>query len=86
MVERAVDLLTEQLAERLEDQGIHLEMSDTARAFIARESFDPVYGRIGRSIIGGEIADGTRITIGLEDGKLAVRHGSGIGKVGDRDS
>ena len=89
-IEKIVDLLTEELTERLEDQGIHLKMSEQARAFIAREGFDPVYGarplkrflqreletRIGRSLIGGEITGGSRITIGLEDGKLAVGHQS----------
>ena len=85
-----VDLLTEDLRRRLQDRRIALDLSGPAREFIAREGFDPVYGvrplkrflqreletRIGRALIGGDILDGARITVDLEDGKLAVRHES----------
>ena len=59
-----------------------------ARTFIAREGFDPVYGarplkrflqreletRIGRALIGGDILDGARIRVDLQDGGLVVTH------------
>jgi len=87
-IERIVDLLTEDLRQRLSDRHIALEMTEPARAFVAREGFDPVYGarplkrflqreletRIGRALIGGDILDGASITVALDDGHLTVRH------------
>ena len=89
----AAGLLTEELRKRLSDRQISLELTEPARMFIAREGYDPVYGarplkrflqreletRLGRALIGGGIADGTKITVGLEDGALAITHGrSGV--------
>ena len=87
-IERIVDLLMEDLRRRLSDRHIALEMTEPARAFVAREGFDPVYGarplkrflqreletRIGRALIGGDILDGASITVGLDEGHLTVRH------------
>ncbi|MDE2889704.1 MAG: ATP-dependent chaperone ClpB [Gemmatimonadota bacterium] len=86
-IAKIVDLLTADLRERLRDRRIELEITDAAREFAAREGFDPVYGarplkrylqreletRIGRGLIGGEIPDGARVRVDLEDGELALR-------------
>lgn len=85
---KIVGLLTVDLRERLEDRRIELEFTDAAREFAAREGFDPVYGarplkrylqreletRIGRGLINGEIPDGARVRVDLENGKLALHH------------
>ncbi len=87
-IKKIVDLLTKDLRKRLQDRRIDLEITDAAREFVAREGFDPVYGarplkrflqrevetRIGRALIGGDILDGARITVDLEQGGLAIRH------------
>ena len=85
-IERIVDLLVEDLRRRLKDRDIRLELAPEAREFIAKEGFDPVYGarplkrflqreletRLGRSIIAGEVADGSTVTVSARDGQLAV--------------
>jgi ATP-dependent Clp protease ATP-binding subunit ClpB len=87
-IEKIVDLLTEELRRRLADRDISLELTEPARAFIAREGYDPVYGarplkrflqheletRIGRALIAGDIPDGSKITVDLKEGALVVQH------------
>ncbi|MBM3277006.1 MAG: ATP-dependent chaperone ClpB [Candidatus Handelsmanbacteria bacterium] len=86
--ERIVDLLIEDLRRRLRDRRLSLELREPARAFIAREGFDPVYGarplkrflqreletRLGRALVAGQIEDGAKIVVDLEGGELAVHH------------
>ena len=87
-IERIVDLLVADLVKRLRYRRIGFQLTEPARAFIAREGYDPVYGarplkrflqrhletRIGRALIGGDILDGATITVELMDGELAVHH------------
>jgi ATP-dependent Clp protease ATP-binding subunit ClpB len=86
-IQQIVDLLTEELSQRLADRNIKLELSGVAREFVARRGFDPVYGarplrrylqheletRIGRALIAGNALDGAVIKVNLEDEKLAVQ-------------
>jgi ATP-dependent Clp protease ATP-binding subunit ClpB len=81
---KIIDLLFEQVAKRLEDRNISLELSDGAREYIMNNSFNPVYGArplkrfiqkkmetfIGRALISGEINDGDRILIDASDNDL----------------
>ena len=92
-IEQIVDLLTADLANRLGDQGIGLELSPAAREFTARAGYDPVYGarplkrylqrevetRVGRALVGGDIGPGDRVLIDVEDGSLAIRSESASG-------
>ncbi len=85
-IEKIVRLLMKKLETRLMDRGLALEVTPEAWAFIAREGFDPVYGarplgryiqhevesKIGRAIVGGEVVDGSKVRVGVEDGHLAV--------------
>src|ERR1700704_1685756 len=43
-LKKIVDIQLHRLTKRLEQQKIRLELSDSAKAFIAREGYDPVYG------------------------------------------
>jgi ATP-dependent Clp protease ATP-binding subunit ClpB len=43
-ITRIVDIQLAHLRRRLEDKRIHLEVSDAARALLAREGYDPTYG------------------------------------------
>jgi len=86
-IEQIVDLMTSDLAHRLGEQGIGLELTPAARTFTARGGFDPVYGarplkrylqreletRLGRALVGGEIGPGDRVVVGVENGSLAIR-------------
>jgi ATP-dependent Clp protease ATP-binding subunit ClpB len=85
-IERIVDLQVEDLRRRLADRRLGVDLTEEARAFIAQAGFDPVYGarplkryiqrhletRLGRRIVAGDVPDGSRITVGVRDGDLAV--------------
>jgi ATP-dependent Clp protease ATP-binding subunit ClpB len=43
-LKKIVEIQLRRLTKRLEQQKIILELSDSAKAFIAREGYDPVYG------------------------------------------
>jgi len=87
-IKEIIDLLTEDLNQRLKARRLTLRLTDDAREFIARAGFDPVYGarplkrfvqrevetRIGRAIIAGLIIDGSTITVDVQDGELVVTH------------
>lgn len=77
-----VDLAFEEIRKRLENQNIGLELTDSARRYIAERGFDPVFGarplkkyiqreietNIAKKIIKGEITEGSRIVIDCPDG------------------
>jgi len=83
-IKRIVDLLTAELRKRLADRDMQLVLTDTAREFIARKGFDPVYGarplrrflqheletRIGRALIAGDVMDGATIRVDVREGTL----------------
>jgi ATP-dependent Clp protease ATP-binding subunit ClpB len=87
-IEQVVDLMFNDLRERLAERRMTLEVGPEAVAFIARDGFDPVYGArplrrylarevetpIGRALLTGEIEDGAVIRVELEAGRLVVRH------------
>jgi ATP-dependent Clp protease ATP-binding subunit ClpB len=86
-IERIVELQIADVRARLAGRRLDLELSEAARAFIAAQGYDPVYGarplrrfiqrevetRIGRALIAGEIADGATITVDVENDELVVR-------------
>ncbi len=88
-IEKIVDLQTELLRARLKDRQITLELTEAARAFVAKKGFDPVFGarplkrylqrelqtRIGRDIIAGNVPDGTKVIVDVKGGELQVKHG-----------
>jgi ATP-dependent Clp protease ATP-binding subunit ClpB len=83
-IKRIIDLLTQDLVERLKDHKITIELTEAAKELIAREGFDPVYGarplkrflqrqletRIGRAIIAGEVLPGSTVAVDVEAGQL----------------
>ncbi len=85
-IEQIVELMVTDLRDRLAARGIKLELTEPARELIARSGFDPVYGarplkrylqreletRMGRALIAGEIEDGDTVTVGVENGELAL--------------
>ncbi|MBM3321037.1 MAG: ATP-dependent chaperone ClpB [Candidatus Eisenbacteria bacterium] len=97
-IEKIVDLLTEELRKRLVDRGVRLDLTEEARAFVARKGFDPVYGarplkrylqhelesRIGRALIAGDVAEGSTIRVAVKDGALDVAIDGASGKRGEK--
>ncbi len=89
-IEKIVDLLMADLRNRLADRGIKVELTDEARAFIARAGYDPVYGarplkrylqrqletKIGRALIAGDVADGGQIKVDTHEDQLTVEIGA----------
>jgi ATP-dependent Clp protease ATP-binding subunit ClpB len=87
-IERIVDLMFNDLRARLAERQMTLEVSEDARAFIAQQGFDPVYGarplrrfiahevetRIGRALLAGDVRDGAVIRVGLAGGELSVTY------------
>ena len=86
-ITRIIDLLLEELNERLADRELSLELTDAARTFIADHGFDPVYGArplkrymqkhvetlAAKLILGGEISIGATIVIDVEGDGLTAR-------------
>jgi len=85
-IEQIVDLLIADVQKRLAAREITLELTPAARARLARNGYDPVYGarplkryiqrtletEIGRKILSGEIADGSHIHIKEHSGHLVI--------------
>jgi ATP-dependent Clp protease ATP-binding subunit ClpB len=87
-IERIVDLMFDELRERLAERRMTLDISDEARRFIARQGFDPVYGarplrrfigrevetRIARALLSGDAGDGAVIRVNAVDDELVVTY------------
>jgi len=87
-IEQIVDLMAGGLRARLADRNMTLDLEEDARAFIARQGFDPVYGArplrrfiarevetpVARALIVGDVRDGAVIKVGLTDGKLTTSY------------
>ncbi len=85
-IEQIVRLQLVDLGTRLASRDISLDLSDEAVRHVADAAYDVAYGarplkrylqreletRLGRAIIAGDIKDGTRVTVGLRDGKLEI--------------
>ena len=86
-LKQIVGLMLESLGKRLKQTGITIEVSDGAKAFLAKKGFDPVYGArplkrfmqkkmetfIGRALISGEIKDGDEILVDASDGEFIFK-------------
>jgi ATP-dependent Clp protease ATP-binding subunit ClpB len=85
-IEQIVDLMFNDLRERLAERRMRLEVSQQAREYIARQGFDPVYGarplrryiarevetRIGRALLSEDIQEGALIRVDLDNDRIAV--------------
>jgi ATP-dependent Clp protease ATP-binding subunit ClpB len=81
---RIVDLQVEQLAGRLRDKGIEVELTDEARTLIGNLGYDPTYGarplkrviqkqlidRLALKLLEGEFREGDRVEVEAEGGEL----------------
>ena len=79
-----VEKETAMLAKRLAERKITLELSDGAKALIAKEGFDPVYGArpikrtiqklvldpLAQKVLAGEFKEGDTVFVDAENGKI----------------
>jgi ATP-dependent Clp protease ATP-binding subunit ClpB len=86
-LKKIVEIQLRHLTKRLEQQKIRLELSDSAKALLAREGYDPVYGArplrraiqreildpLSIDILDGKIREGQTVYVDVKDGKLKFR-------------
>ena len=84
-IEQIVDLMLVDVTTRLAEQQMALEVTASARKFIAEQGFDPVYGarplrrfishevetKIGRALLTGDMEEGAVVIVDY-DGELTV--------------
>jgi ATP-dependent Clp protease ATP-binding subunit ClpB len=90
-IEQIVDLLLDDLRNRLAERRITLQITEPARRFIADQGFDPAYGarplrrfiarevetRVARALLRGDVAEGGVISVDVVDGELTIVPSSG---------
>jgi ATP-dependent Clp protease ATP-binding subunit ClpB len=83
-IARIVDLQVEQLAGRVRERGIEIELSDDARTLLGNLGYDPTYGarplkrviqrqlidKLALKILEGEFAEGDAVRVDVADGEL----------------
>jgi ATP-dependent Clp protease ATP-binding subunit ClpB len=86
-LKKIVEIQLRRLTKRLEQQKITLDLSDSAKALIAREGYDPVYGArplkrtiqkeildpLSIDILGGKVREGQTIHVDAKNGALDFR-------------
>jgi ATP-dependent Clp protease ATP-binding subunit ClpC len=86
-IEQIVDLMLARVREQMVEKGIGLQATEAARAFLAKEGFDPEFGArplrrtiqrlvenpIARGILRGEFKEGDTVELDVEEGKLVPR-------------
>jgi ATP-dependent Clp protease ATP-binding subunit ClpB len=86
-LKKIVEIQLKRLAERLEQQKITLDLSDSAKAHLAREGYDPVYGArplrrtiqkeildpLSIDILEGKVREGQTVHIDAKNGALEFR-------------
>ena len=82
-----IDIMVEGLRRRLAERSLKLELTDEAKALIIERGYDPLYGArplrrylqsavetlIARTILRGDLAAGSTITVDAVDGELVCR-------------
>ncbi|CAG7647571.1 Negative regulator of genetic competence ClpC/MecB [Paenibacillus solanacearum] len=81
-----VTLMADDLRKRLKEQDVDFILTDTAKAFLAKEGYDPAFGarplrraiqkhiedRLSEELLRGNISKGDKLTIDEKDGELVV--------------
>lgn len=85
-ISQIMDLMLQEITERIKDKGIKISLSDEARDLIIREGYNPVYGArplrrylqstletlLARGIISGEIDNNQEVHFIVQDKALAM--------------
>ncbi|HID87658.1 MAG TPA: hypothetical protein EYP55_09835 [Anaerolineae bacterium] len=86
-LKQIVDIQLKRLGPRLEEQGLKLEVSEEAKAFIAREGYDPDFGArplrraiqyliedpLSEGLLSGEFQPGDVVVADVEGGEIVLR-------------
>jgi len=86
-IAKIVDIQLARLAKRLGKQNLHLELSDKARTYLAKEGYDPAYGArplkrviqqkildpLSMEILDGKIHEGQTIKADVSGGELTFK-------------
>jgi len=86
-LKKIVEIQLRRLTKRLEQQKITLDLSDSAKALLAREGYDPVYGArplrrviqkeildpLSIDILEGKVREGQTIRVDAKNGQLSFR-------------
>ncbi len=89
---RIVDLQVEELAERIAEQGLSLELTDAARKWLAHEGFDPQFGArplrrtiqrhiespLSRKLLNKEFVEGDMVLVDVGDQGLTFTRREGV--------
>lgn len=89
-----IDLLIQALSKRLEDKQLSVELTDAAKQYVIDNGYDPVYGArplkrflqrnvetlLGRTIIAGDLSEGTKLVVDYQNGELTVTPVSVVSK------
>ncbi len=81
-----IALLIRALSKRLEDKQLSVELTDAAKQYVIDNGYDPVYGArplkrflqrnvetlLGRTIIAGDLSEGTKLVVDYQNGELTV--------------
>jgi len=84
---RIVELQVTQLAGRVAEKGIEIELTEDARTLLGNLGYDPTYGarplkrviqkqlvdRLALKLLEGDFAEGQRVRVDAEDGELVFR-------------
>ena len=82
-----VDLLLKGVNERLLDQKVTVEFTDSARKWIGEKGYDPTYGarplkrflqkqvetQLARALVAGEVAEGNKVSFSVMDDQLVMK-------------
>jgi ATP-dependent Clp protease ATP-binding subunit ClpB len=87
-IEKIVDLMFDQLRDRLRERRITLDVTEEARRFIARSGYDSTFGarplrrfiarevetRVGRALLSGDVQDGAAVRVEVRAGEITVTY------------
>lgn len=86
-LKQIVDLMVENVAKRLAQKQIYLEVTDAAKEHMAKEGFDPAYGArplrrvvqraiedsLSEELLAGRIKVGDKVKVDVKNGKLVFK-------------
>ncbi len=86
-IKQIVDLMLDEIRERLQEQGIKLEATEEAKGVLADKGYDPNFGarplrrviqntiedRLSEGLLAGEFLSGDTVLIDVEEGQLLLR-------------
>ncbi|MNI13475.1 Negative regulator of genetic competence ClpC/MecB [compost metagenome] len=67
-----VTLMSEELRKRLREYDVDFVLTDGAKAFLAKEGYDPAFGRLSEELLKGNIKKGDSLKIDEVNGELVV--------------